>query len=137
MSDQTKVLIVDDEVGFTEMLKLNLESVGYKVGIENDSENAIMTARRFNPDLILLDIIMPKKEGPDVFAELREHTDFRNTPIIFLTATVTHEEVDTQEGFIGGRQFIAKPSSLDEILYVIEKNIKLQQSLIQNGKDFI
>jgi len=119
-----KILIVDDEKTFTEMLKLNLDSAGgYDVRIENDARNALLVAMEFRPDLILLDVVMPAKEGPDVFVEIKDHKVLKEIPVIFLTATVTNEEMSNQEGMIGGRQFIAKPCSLETLLYVIEKRI--------------
>jgi len=119
-----KILIIDDEKGFTEMLKLNLESTGnYDVRVENDASLAIPTALSFRPDLILLDIIMPSMEGPDVAIEVKNNEHLQDTPIVFLTATVTKEEVDAQEGKIGGHPFVAKPSTLSVLLNSIEENL--------------
>ena len=119
-----KILIVDDEKAFTEMLKLNLESTGtYDVQIENDSKSAVLTAIEFCPNLILLDVIMPFKEGPDVFIDLQDNLQLKKVPVIFLTATVTNEEAKAQEGVIGGRKFIAKPCSFETLLYTIETTI--------------
>ena len=125
-----KILLVDDEKGFTAMLKLNLESLGsYDVRVENDSERALTAALEYQPDLILLDIIMPKMEGPDVAIEVKNNTALKNTPIIFLTATVTKNEVDSQGGRIGGHPFVAKPSNLIVLVSTIEKNlVSLHQS---------
>lgn len=119
-----KILVVDDEKGFSAMLKLNLESSGkYDVLIENESQKAIQAAIQFRPDLILLDVIMPYKEGPDVASELRDHASLYETPIVFLTATVTKEEVLQQGGRIGGHPFVAKPSHFSDLLQSIERNI--------------
>jgi len=119
-----KILIIDDERGFTEVVKLNLESTGkYEVAIENKAVNALFTALQFCPDLILLDIIMAGKEGPDVAAEIREDSRLSQIPVIFLTATVTQKEVDAEDGIIGGHPFVAKPSGLDILLNSIEKNM--------------
>lgn len=119
-----KILIVDDEQGFTAMLKLNLETTGnFDVRIENDSSHAVETAIHYRPDLILLDIIMPTKEGPDVAMELKNHELLQEIPIVFLTATVSKDEVDSQDGKIGGHPFVAKPSSLAVLLESIERNL--------------
>lgn len=119
-----KILIVDDEKGFSEVVKLNLESTGkYEVKIETDSRNALSAALQYRPDLILLDIIMANKEGPDVAIEIKEDHLLRETPIVFLTATVTPQEVETQGGTIGGHPFVAKPSSLNTLLESIERNV--------------
>ncbi|HBG60462.1 MAG: hypothetical protein A2Y03_04165 [Omnitrophica WOR_2 bacterium GWF2_38_59] len=122
-----KVLIVDDEKGFTSMLKLNLESIGaFEVKVVNESKYALMTAKQFLPDVILLDIIMPEKEGPDVAIEIRNDPTLKNIPIVFLTATITRDEVQSQNGWIGGNIFVAKPSSLKELLASIESSIAVK-----------
>ena len=119
-----KVLIVDDEKGFTAMLSLNLESTGqYDVRVENDPSNALASAIQYRPDVILLDVIMPRMEGPDVAIAIRNNPSLHETPIIFLTATVTKEETEAQKGRIGGHPFVAKPSNLAVLLHSMEKNM--------------
>jgi len=119
-----RILIVDDEKSFTEMLRLNLESTGkYDVRIINDPQDALMAAAQFHPHLILLDIIMPNMEGPDVAIEIKNDQDLKDIPIVFLTATVTREEVESQDGIIGGRSFVAKPSRLVDLLESIDRTI--------------
>lgn len=122
--DRKRILIVDDEKGFTSMLSLNLEATGdYEVCVENDSTRALSAAVQYSPHLILLDVIMPKMEGPDVAIALKEHNNLKKIPIVFLTATVTKEEVVSQGGRIGGHPFVAKPSTLGDLLESIEKNM--------------
>lgn len=124
--DKRKILIVDDEKGFSEVVRLNLESTGkYDVCIETDASNAFSTALQYRPDLILLDVIMASKEGPDVAIEIKGDPILKETPIVFLTATVTQQEVDQEGGRIGGQAFVAKPSSLEILLSSIEKNMTL------------
>ena len=118
-----KILLVDDEKSLAAMLKLNLEAMGdYEVKIENNSLKAVQTAIEFRPQLILLDVIMPHKEGPDVAIDVKSTAAIKNVPIVFLTATVTPQEVEEQDGFIGGHPFVAKPSNLVVLLHTIEKN---------------
>ncbi|MBN1869012.1 MAG: response regulator [Candidatus Omnitrophica bacterium] len=119
-----KILIIDDERDFSDVVKMILESTGkYEVTIENDAGNALYAAIRCQPDLILLDVIMAGKEGPDVAIEIKGNSHFKETPIVFLTATVTQQEVDEGGGTIGGHAFVAKPSSLDILLDSIERNM--------------
>jgi len=121
-----KILIVDDEQGFTEIVKLVLESTNkYEVEIELNSSDALFKARRYLPDLILLDVIMVNMEGPDVAAAFREDPVLHEIPTIFLTATVTQKEVDEGRGMIGGQQFVAKPSNLEVLLKSIERNMPI------------
>jgi len=124
MDGKRKILIVDDEKGFTSMLQLNLEAMGeYIVRVENESLHAIEAALQFKPDIILLDVIMPNVEGPDVAQEIRSQSALKETPIIFLTATITKDEVDAQHGRIGGHAFVAKPSNLTDLLDSIRRNL--------------
>lgn len=119
-----KILIIDDEQGFCEIVKLNLEATElFEVAIETDSCNAQEAALRFHPDLILLDVIMAHKEGPDVVIDLKELPPLKDIPVVFLTATVTPEEAAMENGVIGGHPFVAKPSSLEILLKAIEKNL--------------
>lgn len=122
--NKRKILIIDDEKEFSEMVRVNLESTGkYEVSIETDANNALFAALQCRPDLILLDVIMVGKEGPDVAIEIKKDPRLKETPIVFLTATVTQQEVDAEGGKIGGQSFVAKPSDLDILLDSIERNM--------------
>ncbi len=119
-----KILVIDDERGFTKMVKLNLEATGdYEVKIQNNSLDALQTAIEFQPDVILLDVIMPELEGPDVVYQLKKNDMLKDVPVIFITANITKEEVDSQDGYIGGHAFLAKPGTVDELIACIEKQI--------------
>ena len=119
-----KILIIDDEQGFTEIVKFNLEATGeYEVRVENKGANALNAANDYHPNLILLDVIMPDEEGPDVLYKLRSDPILYNTPIIFLTATIRKDEVTDQEGTIGGHPFLAKPTTVRELIECIEKQL--------------
>jgi len=125
MTEKRKVLIIDDEKGFTSMLQLNLESMGaFDVRVENDSAQALEAASQYQPDIILLDVIMPKMEGPDIAQELRQHEFLKNTPVIFLTATITKDEVEAENGRIAGHTFVAKPSSFKDLLASIQRSLQ-------------
>jgi CheY-like chemotaxis protein len=111
--NKKRLLIVDDESGFTRLLKLTLEkSGGYIVREENDGTNAWLTARDFRPDIILLDIVMPKIDGGDVAQQIRSDPMLAHVPIVFLTAIVSRKETKTE---IGGFPFLSKPVSLEAI----------------------
>ena len=117
-----KILIIDDERGFTEMVKLNLEATGlFTVQIENIPTRALDTVLECQPDLILLDIIMPELEGPDIVYLIRNNERVSHIPIVFLTATITREEVVERSGTVGGHVFLAKPCSINELIEVIEQ----------------
>lgn len=117
-----KVLLVDDEKSFTNLLKLNLEQTGnYDVSVVNWGEDALKNAREFRPDIMLLDIIMPRMPGGNVVAEFEADPEMKNVPIVFLTAAVQRSRLEEMDGIISGRPCLAKPASLDEIVAMIEK----------------
>ena len=122
--NRKRILVVDDEIGFTRLLKLTLEQTNdYEVRVENRPERALTTAREFQPDLILLDMVMPRMFGGDVAAGLRADADLAATPIVFFTATVSRTGLKKQDGMISGFPFLAKPSSVEEIIHQIEQRL--------------
>jgi CheY-like chemotaxis protein len=115
-----RVLIVDDESGFTRLLKLTLEKGGkYIVREENDGTQAWLVARDFMPDIIFLDVVMPKIDGGDVAQQIRSDPKLAKVPIVFLTAIVSAREGGQE---FGGFPFLAKPISLETIETCIEEN---------------
>ena len=117
----TRILVVDDERGFTHLLKLTLENTGrFIVQEENDGTRALLTAREFKPDMILLDIVMPKVDGGDVAAKIKADPSLADVSIVFLTAIVSNRESVDRE--IGGFPFIAKPVSLNALIECIEEH---------------
>lgn len=117
-----RILIVDDEAGFTRLLKLTLEGTKrYVVKEENDGSQALSAARLFRPDLILLDIVMPKMDGGDVARQIAADPMLKAVKIIFLTAIVSQKEAGAGE--IGGFPFMAKPVSLAALTKMIEETL--------------
>jgi CheY-like chemotaxis protein len=118
-----KILIVDDEAGFTRLMKLTLQKSGaYEVFEENDGSRAWETARRVRPDLILMDIVMPKTDGGDAASRIRKDPELSRIPIVFLTAIVSKKEA-APGGLIGGFPFLSKPVSLDDLVKCIHENL--------------
>ena len=116
-----RIFIVDDESGLTRLLKLTLEGSGrFIVREENDGTKAWLAAREFEPDIIFLDVVMPKIDGGDVAQQIRSDPSLAHVPIIFLTAIVSAKEGGQQ---IGGFPFIAKPVSLETIVRCIEEHL--------------
>ena len=120
-----RVLLVDDEKSFTTLLKLNLEESGnYEVRVENWAEDTFNAAREFKPDIILLDIIMPRLPGGNVAAQLGEDPELKDIPIVFLTAAVRRHQVEDHEGVICDHPCLAKPASLEEVVAAIEAHAR-------------
>lgn len=110
-----RILVVDDEPIITRILKSRIESAGdYDVRTQNKGSCALVTAREFRPDLILLDVLMPDMDGDEVAAQLRADAELQEVPIVFLTGVVSKEQVNAGDGVIHGNRFVAKPLSLEE-----------------------
>jgi two-component system, OmpR family, alkaline phosphatase synthesis response regulator PhoP len=105
-----KILIADDEPDILEILKYNLSNEGYEVFTAKDGDDALEKARRNQPDLIVLDVMMPKKTGVEVCELLRAQSAFKETLIIFLTA-LTDEHTQVKGLETGADDYISKPVS--------------------------
>lgn len=120
-----RILLVDDEKSLTTLLKLNLEDTGnYDVRVENWPEDALAAAREFKPDLVLLDIIMPRLPGGNVAAQIDADPLLKGTPIVFLTAAVRRSQVEDNDGIICEHPCLAKPATVDEVIAMIEKHAR-------------
>jgi len=122
--DKIKVLLVDDEPSFTRMLKMSLERRGFEVTAENNGAYAHQIAADFLPDFIFLDVIMPDIDGGEVAAKIRSNPKLKDTPIVFLTAGVSREATRVKGNIIGGQTYLAKPTTVDEVVRCIEKEMK-------------
>ncbi len=119
-----KILVVDDEKPIVDILRLNLEKNGYKVICAHDGETAAEMALSEEPDLILLDVMLPKMDGFSVCRLVREKS---SVPIIMLTAR--EEEVDKVLGLeLGADDYMTKPFSLRELMARVKANLRRTQS---------
>jgi two-component system alkaline phosphatase synthesis response regulator PhoP len=112
---EEKVLIVDDEEHILELLKFNLENVGYKVSTSNNGIDAVKSVRENKPDIVLLDLMLPGMDGFDVCKEIKNNKETSGTAIIMITAK--GEELDKILGLeLGADDYITKPFSVRELL---------------------
>ncbi|MES2447675.1 MAG: response regulator transcription factor [Bacteroidota bacterium] len=103
-----KILIVDDEPDILELIEYNLKKEGYQVFLANNGQEGIALAKKVHPDLIILDIMMPKMDGIEACRLMRAIPEFKNTFMVFLTAR--SEEYSEIAGFnVGADDYIAKP----------------------------
>lgn len=103
-----KILVVDDEPDILEILKFNLDKEGYITLIASNGEQGIQIAEKENPDLVVLDIMMPEMDGVEVCRHLRQHEKFDHTLIAFLTARdEDYSQIAALE--VGGDDYITKP----------------------------
>jgi CheY-like chemotaxis protein len=118
-----RILIVDNDSNTTHLVKVLLERSGpYLVLEENDATEAYQTARSFKPNLILLDLIMRRRDGAEIAEQIHADRDLSNTPIIFQTGLVT--TVEAKSGVrIEGHPVVAKPINIPELIDAIEKHL--------------
>jgi DNA-binding response OmpR family regulator len=110
-----KILIVDDEVDLVETVRFPLEMEGYRVLVSYNGEDALNQARKENPDLILLDLMLPKLDGYKVCRLLKFDDRYKHIPILMLTAKT--QEKDKALGVeTGANEYITKPFEMDDLL---------------------
>src|SRR5258708_39473879 len=120
VKEKRRILIVDDDRESTHLVKILLEKAGpYLVLEENDATKAHQSAQNFRPDVILLDIMMPKTDGGEVAAQIEADAELQKTPIIFLSALVTKAEA-TGVLRIQGHPSLAMPIDIPELINGIE-----------------
>src|SRR5262245_34127401 len=119
--DKTKVLYVEDETFLAKIVKESLESRGFEVFMESDGGNAIQAFKDNQPDVCVLDVMLPNKDGFTIADEIRgENEEVR---IIFLTAKT--QTADVVKGFaMGGNDYIRKPFSMEELIVRINNVLK-------------
>ena len=131
MEEKKTVLIVEDEKGIVDILRFNLEKEGYAVLTAYDGETGLALAQEKNPDIILLDVMLPKMNGFDVCRILRENGS--SVPVIILTAR--EEETDKVLGLeLGADDYITKPFSMRELMARVTANIR-RTAMQQAGPD--
>ncbi len=125
-----KILIVDDEKNIVDIIAFNLNKEGFDVICAYDGEKGLELVFAENPELILLDIMMPKMDGFEVCRKIRERLQ---TPIIMLTARA--EEIDKVLGLeLGADDYVTKPFSVRELLARVKANLRRSDSPAESGK---
>ncbi len=129
-----KVLVIDDEKAIADIIKFNLEQEGYVVDTAYDGEEGIGKVHTWKPNLVLLDIMMPKKDGFQVLKEIRAAYNF---PVIMLTAK--EAEVDKVLGLeLGADDYMVKPFSMRELVARVKANFRrIDFSAIPSTNDVI
>ncbi|MBX3256559.1 MAG: response regulator transcription factor [Chitinophagaceae bacterium] len=125
---KTKILYVEDEVFLAKIVKESLESRGYEVVLEMDGEDAVSQFNTCAPDICLLDIMLPNKDGFTIAEEIRETN--LEVPIIFLTAKT--QTTDLVKGFnMGANDYIRKPFSMEELIVRIENALRTKSNSVR------
>jgi len=122
MADKKKILIVDDEPDIVETLKFLIESEGFDTIIAIDGEEAFRKAKEELPDLIILDVMLPKINGYKVCRLLKFDTKYKHIPILMVTARSQEEDKVIGEE-TGADEYITKPFDIEEILSKVHSYI--------------
>lgn len=119
-----RILLIDDEGDIARVTKARLEHAGYEVMVLNSSKEAITTIEKIKPDLILLDIMMPYKDGYRICDEVRSDYSIKHIPIIVFTAqSIEKDFINEVHKFYGANDYVLKPFEADELLAKIRKYI--------------
>lgn len=121
MSEKKYILVVEDDMAYASVYKRKLEAEGFDVLVVNDGEAALQAVKQRKPDLIILDLLMPKKDGFTVLVELKNSADTRNVPV--LVATNLSQEVDVDKAMKAGAAdyFVKSNISISEVIEKIRK----------------
>ena len=128
MQSKARILIVDDDIDFIESTKTILESKPYEVIVAHDGNEGLRKAKEENPDLILLDIIMPVKNGFTAAEQLKKDPQLSKIPLVMLTGFSSKRQessIPVSRGFtLEAEDYIEKPISPEELLSAVEKCLK-------------
>ena len=128
MSKKAKILLIDDDVDFTEATKIVLESNSYEVVVAHEGAEGLRMAAAQKPDLIILDVIMPVKDGFTAAEQLKKDPDLANIPVIMLTAYAEmggETSVPVSAGLtLEAEDYIDKPVKPEELIKRVEKQLE-------------
>jgi two-component system alkaline phosphatase synthesis response regulator PhoP len=129
MTAKKRVLVVDDEPDFVAVVKRNLEQEGFEVEEAYDGDEGLKRVRANPPDAIVLDVMMPEKDGYAVCAELKADEQYADIPVVLLTAVASHVPSTRYTHYSGmtmdADDYLAKPASAEQILKSLKKLLKL------------
>lgn len=119
-----KVLVVDDEKAIVEHIKASLIKNGYEADVAFDGEEALAKVKTYDPDVIILDLVMPKMNGFDVLTKLRENTNDKWRPVLIVSANTELEALEKCYN-LKADHYITKPYKLDDLLRGVQILISL------------
>ncbi len=122
-----RLLVIDDEVDIAETVKIRLEVNGYSVDIAYDGLDGIDKAVKTQPNLILLDILMPQVDGFEVCRRLRQIPETKNIPVIMLTAIKSPESLQKAKE-AGAQDYLAKPFESEELVEIVRFYLEKEKS---------
>jgi two-component system phosphate regulon response regulator PhoB len=131
-----RILVIEDDAALTEILEFNLRRDGYEVRVASDGAAGWRHAQAWNPDLVILDLMLPNLDGIDVCRRLR--ADFKTRHIAVLMLTAKSEEVDQVEGFsVGADDYVTKPFSVKVLLQRIRSLLYRRRACAGDGAEAV
>ena len=128
-----KVLLVDDEVDFVDVVRTRLEANNFEVVTAYDGEEALEKVKEQIPDIIILDVIMPKISGFDVCRKLKSDQSYKEIPIIMLTAKFQPSDIEFGKE-LGAETYLTKPVKLDELSEKINELLRQKMPTVRPEK---
>jgi DNA-binding response OmpR family regulator len=113
--EETRILFVEDDPNMRTLVTINLESEGFQVSTAEDGDSGLEAVERLQPDLVVLDVMMPGRDGLEVLAEIRSRPEVDRTPVVLLTAKAT--DSDVWKGWSAGADYyMTKPFNPQDLL---------------------
>jgi len=132
---KTRILVVDDNWPVAKLVGARLEKTGhYEVRVEHVPVAAFRAAEEFRPELFLLDVDMPGKNGIELARELQQRPNFNSTPVLFLTSLVGEEEAGTRELISGGHRYLSKTATVETMHACIGRAVQAARKPSVNGR---
>lgn len=129
MSEEKRILVVDDEPDFVSIVKKNLEKAGFAVEVAYDGIEGMNKVKENPPDAIVLDVMMPEKDGYKVCSELKKNDQYADIPILLLTAVADHVSSTRYSHYDGmsteADDYLPKPASADDILESVKSLLNM------------
>jgi two-component system alkaline phosphatase synthesis response regulator PhoP len=129
MADKKLILVVDDEPDFVSIVQSNLQKEGFNVNVAYDGNEGLEKVRQNPPDLIVLDVMMPEKDGYQMCAELKKDKKYANIPILMLTAVADHVSSTRYSHYNGmsmeADDYLPKPASAEDIADSVKRLLNL------------
>jgi CheY-like chemotaxis protein len=127
MSDKKLILVVDDEADLVDMVSLKLESLNFRTVKAYDGVDAWEKIKAEKPDLMILDVMMPRKDGYELCREIKNDPQYKDIPVILLTAVADHVSTTTYTHMDGrttpADDFIPKPIDIDKLAEIVQDNL--------------